>query len=418
MTLKLSLLIASLSAVSPAVLANDVNPEPLMAPSEADSAQTLGSQTYTYVRCWYRPAATHNDPYTTWEWAKNPDGSDFTIDGYWWSSVSYKNMFYTDTQPDTIMQRCAETLGLTHDTADITYAAADTRFSYNHTIWSNDTANAPSKINKVIAFGDSLSDTGNIFNASQWRFPNPNSWFVGHFSNGFVWTEYLAQGLGLPLYNWAVGGAAGRNQYWALTGVNEQVSSYLTYMEMAPNYRAENTLFTLEFGLNDFMNYDRSLADVKADYSSALIRLVEAGAKNLVLLTLPDATRAPQFQYSTQEHIDEVRAKVIGMNAFIREQARYFQMQGINISLFDAYTLFDQMIADPAAHGFDNASAPCLDIQRSSAADYLYTHALAAECASSGSDRFVFWDVTHPTTATHRYIADHILATGVAQFPR
>ncbi len=70
MTLKLSLLIASLSAVSPAVLANDVNPAPLIAPSESDSAQTLGSQTYTYVRCWYRPAATHNDPYTTWEWAK------------------------------------------------------------------------------------------------------------------------------------------------------------------------------------------------------------------------------------------------------------------------------------------------------------------------------------------------------------
>lgn len=55
-------------------------------------------------------------------------------------------------------------------------------------------------------------------------------------------------------------------------------------------------------------------------------------------MTLPDATRAPQFQYATQEQIDTVRSKIIGMNAFIREQARYYQMQGIRIVLFDAYT--------------------------------------------------------------------------------
>ncbi len=71
----------------------------------------------------------------------------------------------------------------------------------------------------------------------------------------------------------------------ALTGVYEQVSSYLSYMRLAKNYQPENSLFTLEFGLNDFMNYNRSLADVKADYSSALIRLIDAGAKNLVLMT-------------------------------------------------------------------------------------------------------------------------------------
>ncbi|MDP4493635.1 SGNH/GDSL hydrolase family protein [Vibrio sp. AH4] len=388
---------------------------PLM--SRAQVEQVQGKQTYTYVRCWYRPAATHDDPYTTWEWAKNKNGSDYTINGYWWSSISHKNMFYTDVQPDTIKQRCYETLGVTHETADVTYFAADTRLSYNHTIWSNDSSAQPHKINKVIVFGDSLSDTGNIFNASQWRFPNPSSWFLGHFSNGFVWTEYLAQGLNIPIYNWAVGGAAGRSQYIALTGVYEQVSSYLTYMQLAKHYQPENSLFTLEFGLNDFMNYNRSLADVKADYSSALIRLVDAGAENIVLLTLPDATRAPQFQYSTQEQIETVRSKIKGMNAFIREQARYYQMQGIRIALFDAYALFESMTSDPQYHGFVNASSPCLDIRRSSAADYLLTHSLSAECAAQGSDRFVFWEVTHPTTATHRYIAQLILATQMAAFP-
>ncbi|EON6313667.1 TPA: SGNH/GDSL hydrolase family protein [Vibrio cholerae] len=414
---RLSILIAGLASLSVNAATEPWAPPEVEVLSRAQIQQVQGKQTYTYVRCWYRPAATHDDPYTTWEWAKNADGSYYTIQGYWWSSIRQKNMFYTTVQPETLLERCEETLGVNHEFADITYFAADHRFSYNHTIWSNDPEVQSNRISKVIAFGDSLSDTGNIFNASQWRFPNPDSWFLGHFSNGFVWTEYLAQGLNVPLYNWAVGGAAGRNQYVALTGVYEQVSSYLSYMRLAKNYQPENSLFTLEFGLNDFMNYNRSLAEVKADYSSALIRLIDAGAKNLVLMTLPDATRAPQFQYATQEQIDTVRSKIIGMNAFIREQARYYQMQGIRIALFDAHTLFDSITTQPEQHGFANANSPCLDIRRNSAADYLLSHSLSAECAKQGSDRFVFWEVTHPTTAIHHYLAEQILATEMAQFP-
>ncbi|MFG0605440.1 SGNH/GDSL hydrolase family protein [Vibrio mimicus] len=417
MKIRLSILLAGLASLSATAATEPWSVTEIQPVSRAQVQKAQAKQTYTYVRCWYRPATTHDDPYTTWEWAENADGSDFKIYGYWWSNYRHKNMFYTNTQPEEIQKRCTETLGVNHDTADITYFAADTSLSYNHTIWSNDQAPQPNKINKVIVFGDSLSDTGNIFNASQWRFPNPDSWFLGHFSNGFVWTEYLAQGLNVPIYNWAVGGAAGRNQYIALTGVYEQVSSYLNYVKLAKNYEPANSLFTLEFGLNDFMNYNRSLPDVKADYSAALIRLIDAGAENIVLLTLPDATRAPQFQYSTQEQIETVRRKIIGMNMFIREQARYYQMQGIRIALFDAHALFDSMTANPEKHGFANANSPCLDIRRSSAADYLLPHSLSAECAVQGSDRFVFWEVTHPTTATHRYIAQQILATQMAQFP-
>src|SRR5690606_28992106 len=133
------------------------------------------------------------------------------------------------------------------------------------------------------------------------------------------------ESLNLPLYNWAVGGAAGSNQYVALTGVTEQVSSYLEYMQLAQNYHPANTLFTLEFGLNDFMNYDRTVEEAKADYSTAMKRLTESGAKNILLMTLPDATRAPQFKYATQEEIDKVQAKILAFNAFIKAEAKRYQ---------------------------------------------------------------------------------------------
>ncbi|YCO01354.1 SGNH/GDSL hydrolase family protein [Vibrio sp. VNB-15] len=377
--------------------------------SASQVRSTQEKQTYTYVRCWYRTSYSHDDPATDWEWAENPDGSYFTINGYWWNALSFKNMFYTDTPQNVIKQRCEETLDLANENADITFFAADNRWSYNHSIWSNDPVMQPDQINKVVALGDSLSDTGNIFNASQWRFPNPNSWFLGHFSNGFVWTEYIAQAKKLPLYNWAVGGAAGENQYIALTGVGEQVSSYLAYVKLAKNYKAANTLFTLEFGLNDFMNYNRSVPEVKSDYAEALIKLTDAGAENFLLMTLPDATYAPQFKYSTQEEIATIRAKILEMNEFIKAQADYYSAQGLNITLHDTHALFEGLTANPEQHGFINASQACQDINRSSASDYLYKHSLRSECASSGSDKFVFWDVTHPTTATHRYVAEKML---------
>ncbi|PSW04315.1 SGNH/GDSL hydrolase family protein [Photobacterium lipolyticum] len=390
-----------------------LTPEAITA-AEVSSVQS--SETYTYVRCWYRPAATHDDSATEWEWALNEDGSYYSIPGYWYSSVSFKNMFYTSEPQENIKERCDKTLDVTHETADITYFASDNRFSYNHSIWTNDNVFQPSAINKMVVFGDSLSDTGNMFNGSQWVFPNSNSWFLGHFSNGFVWTEYLAKSKNIPLYNWAVGGAAGTNQYVALTGVYDQVTSYLTYMKMAKNYRPENTLFTLEFGLNDFMNYDREVPEVKADYSAAMIRLTDAGAKNILLLTLPDATKAPQFKYSTQEEVLVVRQKIEEFNQYIREQAEYYQSKGINVQLYDAYSLFKQITSNPQQHGFQNASEPCLDINRSSALDYLYSHSLTNECAYYGSDSHVFWGVTHPTTATHKYIADRILESAFNKF--
>ncbi|MGF1734478.1 SGNH/GDSL hydrolase family protein [Photobacterium satsumensis] len=384
--------------------------------TSAQVSNIQADQTYTYVRCWYRPHFNHDDPATTWEWALDENGDYFTLDGYWWSSVSFKNMFYTDTSQEKITERCKATLGVEHKTADMSYYAADNRASYNHSIWTNDSVFQPDTINKMVAFGDSLSDTGNMFNASQWLFPNRNSWFLGRFSNGLVWTEYLARDKNIPLYNWAVGGAAGTNQYVALTGVTEQVTSYLTYMKMAKNYRPERTLFTLEFGLNDFMNYDREVSEVKADFSSALIRLTDAGAQNIMLFTLPDATKAPQFKYSTQDEIEKVRAKIELFNVYIREQAQYYQDTGINIALVDAAQMFNDLTTEPKAHGFENAKDACLNINRSNAMDYLYSHSLTNDCAYHSSDKYVFWGVTHPTTATHKYIADKILAGVMNQY--
>ena len=67
-------------------------------------------------------------------------------------------------------------------------------------------------------------------------------------------------------------------------------------------------------------------------------------------------------------------------------------------------------------YGFENANDACLNISRSSAKDYLYRHNLTNDCAYHGSDKYVFWGVTHPTTAIHKYIANQILETKLESF--
>lgn len=369
------------------------------------------SNTYTYVKCWYRTSVSHDEPATDWVWAKNKDNSYYSLPGYWWSSVSFKNMFYTDVPNKAIAQRCATSIDTDNKNADIIFYASDIKASYSHTIWSNDNVNQPNTINRIVAFGDSLSDTSNTFNGSQWIFPNSNSWFLGHFSNGLVWTEYLANAKNLPLYNWAVGGAAGVNEYGILTGIYDQISSFNTYMKSAKNYHIENTLFTLEFGLNDFMNYDRNITEVKSDYSTALIRLTDAGAKNILLMTLPDASKAPQFKYATADKVTLVSQQIKQFNLFIKEQAAYYKQKGINITLVDAYQIFENVTSEPQKYGFVNAKDACMDINRSSSKDYLMSHTLTNDCAQHGSDKYVFWGVTHPTTAMHKYIARKIITT-------
>ncbi|PSV16012.1 thermolabile hemolysin [Photobacterium kishitanii] len=400
-------LLLTLLLPSAAIASNNVNNTENYPSIQNPSTYT--NNTYTYVKCWYRTSVSHDEPATDWIWAKNTDGSYYKLPGYWWSSISFKNMFYTDVANKDIKQRCEASIDTNNKNADITFYASDIKSSYSHTIWSNDKITHSNAINKIVAFGDSLSDTGNTFNGSQWLFPNSNSWFLGHFSNGLVWTEYLANAKHLPLYNWAVGGAAGVNEYGILTGIYDQISSFNTYMKSAKNYNIGNTLFTLEFGLNDFMNYGRNVTQVKSDYSTALIRLTDIGAKNILLMTLPDASKAPQFKYSSAEKVALVSKQIKQFNAFIKEQAAYYKAKGINITLVDAYKMFENVTSNPQKYGFINAKDACMDINRSSSKDYLISHNLTNDCAQNGSDKYVFWGVTHPTTAMHKYIAQQII---------
>lgn len=84
----------------------------------------------------------------------------------------------------------------------------------------------------IYVFGDSFSDEGNIFKYTGGSIPPSPPYFQGHFSNGLVWVEYLANKLGTTSTNFAYGGFS--------TGIGNAVAPELPL----PGLLTQTKLFT------------------------------------------------------------------------------------------------------------------------------------------------------------------------------
>jgi len=113
------------------------------------------------------------------------------------------------------------------------------------------------KYESISVFGDSFSDTGNVFNATTGAIPPSPTYFDGRFSNGPVWVEYLAQELGLtfnPRTNFAFGGpTTGFNNISiaALPGLQQQINGFTA----ANPFAKPDALYIVWAGANDYFSY-------------------------------------------------------------------------------------------------------------------------------------------------------------------
>jgi thermolabile hemolysin len=227
--------------------------------------------------------------------------------------------------------------------------------------------------------------------------------------------EYLSSNLNLPLYNWAVGGAGVTTQDLVIPGVVEQEQSWAAYMQKAPNYQVQNTLFTLLIGGNDLVNYNSTVAQVMAGETQTVQALISAGARNILILKLPDVSRAPVFTIKTNGAA--VAAEVLDLNNQLTTMVNNFQAQygsSLKIRLFDTYALFNDVLTNPAKYNVTNTSASCLNINTDSSLNYLESQSPRSICTNP--DTFVFWDTLHPTTHTHKVLASSVTSFVQANF--
>ncbi|MBW4565305.1 MAG: SGNH/GDSL hydrolase family protein [Mojavia pulchra JT2-VF2] len=262
---------------------------------------------------------------------------------------------------------------------------------------------------KIYVFGDSFSDTGNVFNASNGIIPPSPTYFNGRFSNGSVWVDYLASDLGLtfnPKNNFAFGGATTGFENLgvpSLPGLQQQINSFVVGNQTAD----PNALYIIWAGTNDYLSYffDSIPNPTKTieNLSAAVTSLAADGAKDIMVVNLPDLGKMPVANFDSQSS-NFFNTLSSTHNSSLNTTLKFLSQQlspDINIIELNVNSLFDKIIADPEEFGFTNAINSCLG--RDLSVVPIDVPTLPVLC---NPDKFLFWDEIHPTTATHKLIGE------------
>ena len=281
------------------------------------------------------------------------------------------------------------------------------------------------KFTSINIFGDSLSDPGNAFKATGRLFA-PAPYDQGRFSNGPVWTDYLADDLklnpipymntnGIPSakgVNYAFGGATSGTENIAylfdsklagLPGVKTQVDALIQPLLKAGQTADPNSLYVLWAGGNDYTYAgSKDTAGVVNNLSWAINNLYNIGARNFLIGNLPDLSKTPLGSSNPGNLQETVQAH----NTLLNQEITKLNQSLFNskIALFDVNNVFKDVINKPDQYGLTNVTEQC----------FLATPVSIFLC--SNPDEYLFWDNLHPTTKGHKLIADAAYATIQKEF--
>jgi len=250
-------------------------------------------------------------------------------------------------------------------------------------------------------FGDSLSDTGNVYTASSGTLPSDPPYYQGRLTNGPVWVETLASGLGL-------GGAStawlqgGNNYSWAgaftgqdgIAGAGTGLLGQV-FGQWAPAHAAAdpNALYVIGIGGNDLRFLDATYQYGSTPYSDPLTMLgnlayslnflISQGARNFLIANVPDVGLAPESAGHRQESTDLAKTYNALLAGYLNTLAL---SQQVAIAQLNLFKLIDDVVADANSggtlYGMHNGTDSC------------WTGAVSCDDA-------VFFDYLHPTAQVH-----------------
>lgn len=337
--------------------------------------------------------------------------------------ASWSNLFRTPVAPAKLNALCEQHLKGTadfHRLIGMAAAGARGASDYAYPLWHEGDLRPGEPVERIVSFGDSLTDTGNMHTASRQALefvpkgktlPSA-SWFAGRFSNGPTWVEYLAFRNGLALTNWAVGGAQTRDaQFGLIHGIGRQIKSFFEHMDSETDYDPSRTLFTFMVAGNDFVNDSKYATQIVQEQRESLMQLVRHGARKVLVVNLPDVTRAPVFRMGRKDASDvltRVNVYNSALSSIVSGVIRQAGEEGLTqpgelqIRIVDARSRFDDVLAHPEQYKFSNATDSCLKIDSESALSYIQEQIPRKYCEAG---RFVFWDTLHPTTRMHELMS-------------
>jgi phospholipase/lecithinase/hemolysin len=290
---------------------------------------------------------------------------------------------------------------------------------------------------RLVVFGDSLSDIGNSFLASGGTAPpgdplaplgsplrgdygetfdGTGAIFLGRFTDGQNWVDYfpgVAEQFHVdisPVTAWlqdpnndsATDFAVGGSTSGVLNVINpalpsfpEQITAYLN----GPGLKnAADDLCVIWIGANDFgakMKPLRTVANIK----DAIAQLSAAGAKNFFVITIPDLALTPQVKAAGGATILAATQFVVTTNVLLAvELPRFAFAHQISIDLVDINAIFIPLVFSPGRFGFTNSSGGAYNLNLP----------LSSSNPVPDPNDYVFWDGFHPTTNVYKLAAAFI----------
>ena len=293
----------------------------------------------------------------------------------------------------------------------------------------------------LVVFGDSMSEVGNVYRATNGTHPGPWS-FDGRFSDGRAWEEYLVQffnlselspsSVGGTVYAW--GGATTDNGYInaslgyltppLVPSVHDQISTYLDARDGIGSAKHLHVLFS---GYNDYWRYvdvnfttsrgqDLNLTNVYTTVVDNIIknvrRLYDSGARTFLVANAVNMSTWVAAGGKTRRVLDACDVLVSGHNSLLSERLREFEAShppprgaytndcpwhrlscaSTTVYQFDVFGAFECLNLERDFFGIRNIRDPChpsqTDTNRSNNCNDVYG--------------YKFWDKNHPTTHAHQ----------------
>lgn len=299
----------------------------------------------------------------------------------------------------------------------------------------------------MVAFGDSLSDGGNLNSLLHGLLPenevqnltgwDPDYYFNYRFSNGPVWVDYLYTELGFGLMgsmgaNDGVNQMDGTNFSWAgsrsgsgvyrtfFPNLQPQIGTYVTQLANSNPALPDpsTTLFTIWSGANDvfaFVEYGDPITpqQVADNLATAITTLYATGGRSFLVPNLPPIGLIPSY---VDDPIKGLLASgfVNSYNALLDAQLDGLSasLEGIDIIKVDVNELFVLILDDPEAYGFTNVTDTAYI--RYGEEPYPVRDPPYGELAPN-SEGYFYWDAAHGTTAANALIADAAYAAVVPE---
>lgn len=306
----------------------------------------------------------------------------------------------------------------------------------------------PDIIDKVVVFGDSLSDNGNFYTLSS-RLHRADSnvpivpvsppYSSGRFSNGEVWVEDLAKALHVPLEDYAYGGAWAEphedsNSYLP-PDLNNQVDDYSARSVF--DFHKAKHLYVIWAGSNDYLQPDLYLQhkldpEHTTTHAVSIIQsdiqwLIRMGATKILIANVPNLDVIPASLEMGPDTINMERKLSQMHNEKLTKMLKQVREENpsIKIMLGDVNVIFADVLINPEKYHLKNVTEACyvggyylnknihypmqkqFDFMHNTALRTAYLTGFDADDSKvcENQDDYLFWDHVHPSRVIHRLIS-------------